>query len=66
MRFSAQNCRGRYKKAGFTERRIVNILKLIDSGMKVDDLYRQRGISVPLAAIGNQSTVVCNPMMLNH
>ncbi len=28
------------KKAHFTETQIVNILKLADSGMKVDDIYR--------------------------
>ena len=33
------------KKAHFTETQIVNILKLADSGMKVDDICRQNGIS---------------------
>lgn len=33
------------KKARFTETQIVNILKLADSGMKVEDICRQKGIS---------------------
>lgn len=33
------------KKVRFTETQIVNILKLADSGMKVDDICRQNGIS---------------------
>lgn len=33
------------KKARFTETQIVNILKLADSGMKVEDICRQYGIS---------------------
>ncbi len=33
------------KKVRFTETQIVNILKLTDSGMKVDDICRQNGIS---------------------
>lgn len=33
------------KKIRFTETQIVNILKLTDSGMKVDDICRQNGIS---------------------
>lgn len=33
------------KKARFTKTQIVNILKLADSGMKVDDICRQNGIS---------------------
>ncbi len=33
------------KKARFTETRIVNILKLADSGMKVEDICRQNSIS---------------------
>ncbi|UNH25633.1 IS3 family transposase [Moellerella wisconsensis] len=33
------------KKARFTETQIVNILKLADSGMKVEDICRQNGIS---------------------
>lgn len=33
------------KKAHFTEIKIVNILKLADSGMKVEDIWRQNGIS---------------------
>ena len=33
------------KKARFTETQIVNILKLVDSGMKVEDICRQNGIS---------------------
>lgn len=33
------------KKARFTETQIVNILKLADSGMKVEDICRQIGIS---------------------
>ena len=33
------------KKARFTGTQIVNILKLADSGMKVDDICRQNGIS---------------------
>ncbi|CDL84593.1 Low calcium response locus protein S [Xenorhabdus szentirmaii DSM 16338] len=33
------------KKVHFTETQIVNILKLTDSGMKVDDIRRQNGIS---------------------
>ncbi len=32
------------KKARFTETKIVNILKLSDSGMKVEDIYHQNGI----------------------
>ncbi|ETT03551.1 transposase [Providencia alcalifaciens F90-2004] len=32
------------KKARFTETQIVNILKLADSGMKVEDICRQNGI----------------------
>ncbi len=31
------------KKARFTETQIVNILKLADSGMKVEDICRQMG-----------------------
>lgn len=33
------------KKARFTETQIVNILKLTDSGMKMEDICRQNGIS---------------------
>ncbi|HEK1094872.1 TPA: transposase [Proteus mirabilis] len=33
------------KKVRFTETQIVNILKLADSDMKVDDICRQNGIS---------------------
>lgn len=33
------------KKARFTETQIVNILKLADSGMIVEDICRQNGIS---------------------
>ncbi len=33
------------KKARFTETQIVNVLKLADSGMKVDDICRQNGVS---------------------
>ncbi|HHR5891107.1 TPA: transposase, partial [Providencia alcalifaciens] len=33
------------KKARFTETQIVNILKLADSGMKVEDICRQNGSS---------------------
>ncbi len=33
------------KKAHFTETQIVNVLKLADSGMKVDDTCRQNGVS---------------------
>lgn len=33
------------KKARFTETQIVNILKLADSGMKVEDICHQNGIS---------------------
>lgn len=33
------------KKVRFTETQIVNILKLADSGMKVEDICRQNGIS---------------------
>ncbi|CRX93271.1 putative transposase [Yersinia enterocolitica] len=32
-------------KARFTETQIVNILKLADSGMKVEEICRQNGIS---------------------
>lgn len=32
-------------KARFTETQIVNILKLADSGMKVEDICRKNGIS---------------------
>ncbi|CAG9435669.1 IS3 family transposase ISYal1 (plasmid) [Providencia alcalifaciens] len=33
------------KKTRFTETQIVNILKLTDSGIKVEDICRQNGIS---------------------
>lgn len=33
------------KKVRFTETQIINILKLADSGMKVEDICRQNGIS---------------------
>ena len=33
------------KKARFTETQIVNILKLADSGLKVEEICRQNGIS---------------------
>lgn len=33
------------KKARFTESQIVSILKLTDSGMKIDEICRQNGIS---------------------
>lgn len=33
------------KKTRFTESQIVAIIKLSDSGMKVDDICRQNGIS---------------------
>lgn len=33
------------KKARFTESQIVSILKLADSGMKIDEICRQNGIS---------------------
>lgn len=33
------------KKVRFTETQIVNILKLADSGMKVEDICRKNGIS---------------------
>ena len=33
------------KKARFTETQIFNILKLTDSGIKVEDICRQNGIS---------------------
>lgn len=33
------------EKARFTETQIVNILKLTDSGIKVEDICRQNGIS---------------------
>ena len=33
------------KKARFTESQIINILKLSDSGIKVDEICRQNGIS---------------------
>jgi len=33
------------KKARFTETQIVNILKLVDSGLKVEEICRQNGIS---------------------
>ncbi|CNI00098.1 putative transposase [Yersinia enterocolitica] len=33
------------KKARFTETQIVNILKVADSGMKVEEICRQNGIS---------------------
>ncbi len=32
------------KKARFTESQIVSILKLVDSGMKIDEICRQNGI----------------------
>lgn len=35
------------KKARFTETQIVNILKLADSGMKVEDICRQNGMVIP-------------------
>lgn len=33
------------KKIRFTESQIVSILKLADSGMKIDEICRQNGIS---------------------
>ncbi|PWW10641.1 putative transposase [Mangrovibacter plantisponsor] len=33
------------KKARFTETQIVNILKLADSGLKVEEICHQNGIS---------------------
>lgn len=33
------------KKARFTESQIVSILKLTDSGMEIDEICRQNGIS---------------------
>ncbi|KGP42357.1 transposase [Morganella morganii] len=33
------------KKAHFTESQIVSILKLANSGMKIDEIFRQNGIS---------------------
>jgi len=33
------------KKARFTETQIVNILKLADSGFKIEEICRQNGIS---------------------
>lgn len=33
------------KKARFTESQIVSILKLVDSGMKIDEICRHNGIS---------------------
>ena len=33
------------KKVRFTETQIANILKLADSGMKVEDICRQNGVS---------------------
>ncbi|ELI8285212.1 hypothetical protein COO51_20095 [Yersinia enterocolitica] len=38
-------CRGQNENARFTETQIVNILKLADSGMKVEEICRQNGIS---------------------
>ncbi|HDL8335363.1 TPA: transposase [Yersinia enterocolitica] len=38
-------CRGQNGKARFTETQIVNILKIADSGMKVEEICRQNGIS---------------------
>ena len=33
------------KKSKFTETQIVSVLKLVESGLKVDDVCRQCGIS---------------------
>jgi len=33
------------KKARFTEAQIVNILKFADSGLKIEEICRQNGIS---------------------
>ena len=33
------------KKAHFTESQIVSVLKLADSGMKIDKIFRQNGIN---------------------
>lgn len=33
------------EKVRFTEAQIINILKLADLGIKVEDIYRQNGIS---------------------
>ncbi|QUC25658.1 transposase [Providencia stuartii] len=45
------------KKARFTETQIVNILKLADSGMKVEDICRQNEFHISRASasvtIGN-------------
>ncbi len=40
------------KKARFTETQIVNILKLADSGIKVEEICRQNGFSF-LSGSGN-------------
>lgn len=45
MSTSPKICRGHNEKVRFTETQIVNILKLADSGMKVEDIYHQNGIS---------------------
>ncbi|HGN1705447.1 TPA: integrase core domain-containing protein [Providencia rettgeri] len=38
-------CRGHDEKARFAETQIVNMLKLADSGMKMEDICRQKGSS---------------------
>lgn len=46
IRFSAlKTAEVMTKKARFTESQIVSILKLANSGMKIDEICRQNGIS---------------------
>ena len=52
------------KKARFTETQIVNILKLADSGLNVEEICRQNGISNATYYNWNLSMVAWKPMML--
>ncbi|MBG2876696.1 transposase [Proteus alimentorum] len=42
--FCLKNCRDHDEKIHFTETQIVNILKLTDSDMKVEDICRQNEV----------------------
>ncbi len=53
------------KKARFTESPIVSILKLADSSMKIDEVFRRMGSVTPRITTGNQNTVVWKPPILN-
>ena len=52
------------KKARFTESQIVSILKLADSSMKIDEIYRQNGISntTSVLQVLNQVLGCCLPL----